>query len=112
MTAPALAEPLIDLSLDKAKQVIALTDAYKAYITKTLGAEPAAEAVEKDVAAGTAAEAKALFAAIDGLSRQERAELVGLIGTAWTNTRRSWRPAPSPSPRRTPESPNIWPKRF
>jgi hypothetical protein len=75
----ATAEPLIDLSLDHAKEVIALADAYKADLTDRLGAAPATDAVEKDVLAGGSVAFQALAAKIAGFSRSERAELVGLV---------------------------------
>lgn len=77
--ATVMAEPLVDLSLDKAKAVIALADAYKADLTGRLGAAPPADAVEKDVLAGTSAAFQALAGKIAGFSRSERAELVGLV---------------------------------
>ncbi len=75
----ATAEPLIDLSLDNAKAVIALADLYKADLTARLGAAPAADAVERDVLAGNAAALQALTGKIAAFSRAERAELVGLL---------------------------------
>lgn len=75
----ATAEPLIDLSLEQAKAVIALADAYKADLTARLGAAATADAVEQDVLAGGSAAYQALAAKIAGFSRSERAELVGLV---------------------------------
>lgn len=75
----ATAEPLIDLTLDNAKAVIVLAEAYKADLIARLGAAPAADAVEKDVLAGGSAAFQALAAKIAGFSRSERAELVGLV---------------------------------
>lgn len=77
--AAVTAEPLIDLSLEQAHAIIALADAYKADLTGRLGAAPAADAVERDVLAGESAAFQALAAKIAGLSRSERAELVGLV---------------------------------
>ncbi|HEY4135944.1 MAG TPA: hypothetical protein VGO34_12105 [Alphaproteobacteria bacterium] len=74
-----MVEPLVDLSLDQAKAVIALVDAYKADLTGRLGAAVSADAVEKDVAAGQSPALQALLAKIDGLTRAERAELVGVV---------------------------------
>ena len=73
------AEPLVDLTLDHAREVIALADAYKADLTARLGAAPAGDAVEKDVLAGGSAAYQAWAAKIAGFSRSERAELVGLV---------------------------------
>jgi hypothetical protein len=75
----ATAEPLIDLSLDNAKAVIALAEAYKADLTARVGAAPSADAVEKDVLAGGSAAYQALAGKVAGFSRSERAELVGLV---------------------------------
>ena len=75
----ATAEPLIDLSLEQAKAVIVLADAYRADLTARLGAAPPADAVEQDVLAGGSAAYQALAAKIAGFSRSERAELVGLV---------------------------------
>ncbi len=77
--AAVTAEPLVDLSLDHAREVIALADAYKSDLTARLGAAPPADAVEKDVLAGGSAAFQALAAKIAGFSRSERAELVGLV---------------------------------
>lgn len=75
----ATAEPLIDLSLEQAKAVILLADAYRADLTARLGAAATADAVEKDVLAGGSAAFQALATKIAGFSRSERAELVGLV---------------------------------
>lgn len=75
----ATAEPLIDLSLDNAKAVIVLAEAYRSDLTGRLGGAPSADAVEKDVLAGGSAAYQALAAKIAGFSRAERAELVGLV---------------------------------
>jgi len=75
----AMAELLIDLSLADTQAVITLADAYKADLTARLGGTPAADAVEQDVLAGASPACQALAAKIAGLSRAERAELVGLV---------------------------------
>jgi hypothetical protein len=75
----ATAEPLIDLALIDARTVMTLADAYKADLIRRLGPEPSAEAIEQDVAAGESAALKALTAKIAGLTRAERAELVGVV---------------------------------
>ncbi|MFN4282255.1 MAG: hypothetical protein ACK4NA_06420 [Alphaproteobacteria bacterium] len=73
------AEPLIDISLAEVQAVMALADAYKSDLTARLGPAPAADAVERDVAAGQSAALQALIAKIAGLTRAERAELVGVV---------------------------------
>lgn len=75
----ATAEPLIDLSLEQAKAVILLADAYRTDLTARLGAAPPADAVEQDALAGGSAAYQALAGKIAGFSRAERAELVGLV---------------------------------
>lgn len=75
----ATAEPLIDLSLEQAKAVIVLADAYRADLTARLGAAAPADAVEQDVLAGGSTAFQALAGKIAGFSRAERAELVGLV---------------------------------
>lgn len=73
------AEPLIDISLHQVQAVMTLADAYKTDLIGRLGASAAADAVEKDVAAGESAALKALCDKIAGFSRAERAELVGVV---------------------------------
>jgi len=75
----ATAEPLIDLSLEQAKAVLALAEAYKADLTARLGAAPPTGAVEQDVLAGASPALQALAGKIADFSRSERAELVGLV---------------------------------
>lgn len=75
----ATAEQLCDLTLEQANRVITLAETYGAHLTRTLGADPDAERVAQDVQSGASPAAVALVAAIDGLSRDARYELVALV---------------------------------
>ena len=70
---------LFDLTLDEANRIIALAEAYAAYLTATLGPSPSEEAIAEDVKAGASPAGAALMAAIAGLTRPARTELVSLV---------------------------------
>ena len=70
---------LFDLTLDEANRIIALAEAYAAHLTATLGPAPSEEAIAEDVKAGASPEGAALMAAIAGLTRAARTELVSLV---------------------------------
>lgn len=75
----ATAEQLRDLTLEQVNRVIALTEAYKTHLTGTFGANLDADKVAQDVPSGGSAQGQALVSFIDGLTRAERSELVGLV---------------------------------
>jgi hypothetical protein len=75
----ATAERLRDLTLAQANRVIALAEAYKAHLIRALGANPEADKIAQDVQSGSSAEGLALVSFIEGLTRAERSELVGLV---------------------------------
>jgi hypothetical protein len=70
---------LFDLTLDEANRIIALAEAYAAHLTATLGAAPADERIAEDVKSAASPAAAALIAAIEGLTRAARTELVALV---------------------------------
>lgn len=75
----ATAEQLRDLTLEQANRVIALTEAYKTHLIRAFGANPDADKIAQDVQSGSSAEGQALVGFIEGLTRAERSELVGLV---------------------------------
>lgn len=78
-TETATAERLRDLTLDQVNRVITLAEAYAAHLTRTLGANPDADRIAQDVQSGGSKEGQALVSFIEGLTRAERSELVGLV---------------------------------
>lgn len=75
----ATAERLRDLTLEQANRVIILAEAYKTHLTRAFGANPDADKIAQDVQFGSSAEGQALVGFIEGLTRAERSELVGLV---------------------------------
>jgi hypothetical protein len=75
----ATAEQLRDITLEQVNRVIALAEAYKDYLTRTLGANPDPDKIAQDVQSGGSPEGQELIRYIEGLSRAERSELVGLV---------------------------------
>lgn len=75
----ATAERLRDLTLAQANRVITLADAYKTHLTRALGAQSDADKIAENVRSGGSTEGQALVGFIEGLTRAERSELVGLV---------------------------------
>jgi len=70
---------LFDLTLEEANQIVALAEAYAADLTAKLGPSPSDDAIAEDVKTGTSPAGAALMAAIAGLTRPARTELVSLV---------------------------------
>ena len=70
---------LFDLTRDEANRIIALAEAYAAHLTATLGLSLSDEAIAEDIKAGASPAGAALMAAIAGLTRPARTELVSLV---------------------------------
>lgn len=75
----ATAERLRDITLEQVNRVITLAEAYKTHLTRSLGANPDADKIAQDVQSGGSTEGQALVSFIEGLTRAERSELVGLV---------------------------------
>lgn len=78
-TETATENRLFDLTLEQTHQIIALSEAYAAHLTATLGPAPNDERIAEDVKSGKSPAATALMGAIEGLSRAARTELVALV---------------------------------
>ena len=75
----ATAAQMQALTGEQVSRIAALADTYAARLTAKLGASPDPERIAADVESGTSSEANALIAAIDGLSREARYELIALV---------------------------------
>jgi hypothetical protein len=75
----ATAEQLRDLTPEQVNRVITLAEAYKDHLTRTLGANTDADKIAQDVQSGGSPAAQALVSFIEGFTRAERSELVGLV---------------------------------
>ena len=74
----ATAGQMQSLTVEQVNQIALRADAYAARLTEKLGANPDSDRIAADIQSGTP-EGSALIAAIEGLSREARYELIALV---------------------------------